>query len=66
MRLPLTEEQAEALDQGDGAPIKAANPLDIVFGMPVCERCELLRSASPYSCPGEPVSYTLDGTPQFR
>lgn len=65
VRFPLTEEQAESLDRGDETPIRAANPLQVTFGRPVCERCEMERSAAPYSCPGEPVSYTADDTPQY-
>jgi hypothetical protein len=65
LRFPLTEVQAEALDRGDEESIRAANPIQVSFSKPMCERCEFERRVAPDSCPGEPVSHAPDGTPQF-
>jgi hypothetical protein len=63
--LPLTEEQAALLASGDESDFSAPRPYDVVFTPPYCQRCYLHYEEAPYSCPGEPVSFSPTGDPVF-
>jgi hypothetical protein len=63
MAFPLSEEQAAHLAGGDRSEFSASGPLDMEFSPPLCHRCLLDYAEAPYSCPGEPTSFSPHGEP---